>query len=598
MSSSSITPALWSSALGNSADTVTIKDSSDTSTETLTWNDIFTKLTSTSITDGGLPPTREEFNALIKTLSDNIYYLQQGGVYEWSGDNQYQPGDIVRYSNTTYLCVKAPTVTSNTPNPSDATNYWSPLATDSGLDELTTRAEAALAAMEERLKTVEDTEVTLNTDQTITGKKTFTSGITYDSSANALGSDTVENILVGNFTNAGKHTGSIPLISRIGNDDADTIYNTTVTFGSGSGATVIGAGENTHGFAKYHATEVANNDGDLYFTADYATHFYNYLQPKNDGEEGTNTLDITYQNITAKVPTYAPTASNSSNDTQVATTNWVKKYALGMTNSEAIQADHNMIFRGENLLGTGHFASMDDLYAAIKSGNFTDIYVGDYIDRSFTYNSSTSTIRFRVAGINSYLHRGSTEQTNNHLVLLPDTALCNSYMNSTNTTAGGYQGSYMFTTLEPALVNALGGSSGTPFYGHILSQYYWLSNAVNTTVASSACPAWGSTSGATSGASWVSRTLTLLSECEVYGGKIWASSAQDVECWPVQLPLFRLRPQFTCGGYNTSGSFVRYWWWLRSVSSGTRFCYSGGYGEASGYTASNSGGVRPALLIG
>lgn len=597
MSSSSITPALWSSALGNSADTVTIKDSSDTSTETLTWNDIFTKLTSTSITDGGLPPTREEFNALIKTLSDNIYYLQQGGVYEWGGDNQYQPGDIVRYSNTTYLCVKAPTVTSNTPNPSDATNYWSPLATDAGLDELTTRAEAALTAMEERLKTVEDTEVTLNTDQTITGKKTFTSGITYDSTSTSLGSDKVETILSGSFKNGSDQTiSNLQLISHTGNDNSSNYYNTTISFGSGNGNTIVGAGESTHNFAVKQGK--VDEDGNLYLTADYDTNFWNGLGTNNDGSGGTNTMTVSSSKITAKVPTYAPTASNSSNDTQVATTNWVKKYALGMTNSEAIQADHNMIFRGENLLGTGHFASMDDLYAAIKSGNFTDIYVGDYIDRSFTYNSSTSTIRFRVAGINSYLHHGSTEQTNNHLVLLPDTALCNSCMNSTNTTAGGYQGSYMFTTLEPALVNALGGSSGTPFYGHILSQYYRLSDAVNTTVASSAYPAWGSTSGATSGASWVSRTLTLLSECEVYGGEIWASSAQDVECWPVQLPLFRLRPQFTCGGYNTSGSFVRYWWWLRSVSSSAYFCYSGGDGTAGSRAASHSYGVRPALLIG
>lgn len=249
---------------------------------------------------------------------------------------------------------------------------------------------------------------------------------------------------------------------------------------------------------------------------------------------------------------------------------------------------HNNIYRGANLLGTGHFASIAAIMTAVRAGNFDDIYVGDYIPASITVDGTTSTVNFRVAAINllnaRYTGWGTQEP---NLCIVPDT-LGTSYMNSTNTTAGGYVGSYMYTTVLPKYYKAIAGNSGTPFNGYLKSTTERLTNAITADKTVNGYSGW---TGAASGCSdYTNQNLTLMSEVEVYGHNHWSSTAWDGETIITQLPMFRLNP-------NTITNNGTLWWWLRGVTGSTYFCNVASTLLARCAIASNVRYVRPRFFI-
>ena len=211
--------------------------------------------------------------------------------------------------------------------------------------------------------------------------------------------------------------------------------------------------------------------------------------------------------------------------------------------SDQVRIQHDNTFRGSNLLGSGHFASLDALSSALAAGDFSDIYIGDYIDAPFSYGGTSYTARCRVAGIDYYMNYGDGTDmiTRHHLAMVPDSTII-ARMNSTATTDGGYVGSEMYTTTLPALMNALGGASGTPFYGHLLSFRELLSNAIDTTAGTypamhPGVPGWAS--------SWLWYTISgvLMSEQQIYGSTLSASSV-FAQGNAKQLPLFNLVPEY------------------------------------------------------
>ena len=286
------------------------------------------------------------------------------------------------------------------------------------------------------------------------------------------------------------------------------------------------------------------------------------------------------------IRTSCPQPPVNSNDTSIATTAWTKNYCEKKW--QDIATEHNNIYRGANLL-SGHFASISAVISAISKGDFSDIYVGDYIPASYTVDGEEKTANFRIAGINTLKARGGAWGTqSSNVCIVPDT-LGSSSMNDTNTTAGGYVGSKMYTTVLPKYYNALAGSASCPFYGHILKTKEHLTNAVDTNLTVSGYAAWKGAVNST--ANYVNQNLTLMSEIEVYGCKNWSSTAWDDETMCVQLPLFKLKPEII----TLNGSL---WFWLRSVASSTRFCASFEILMAGCYSASGALGVRPRFFIG
>lgn len=226
-------------------------------------------------------------------------------------------------------------------------------------------------------------------------------------------------------------------------------------------------------------------------------------------------------------------------------------------------AAHNCIYRGKNL-GTSVTAEQ---YAAISSGKFTNLYIGDYwVIKGVTY---------RIAAFDYYYNCGDTNFTKHHAVIVPDTSLYKAQMNTSNVTTGGYTGSAMYkSNLAQAktTIKAAFGSS------HVLTKRELLTNAVN-----------GNTP---SGWAWFDSDVELMNEVQVYGSVAWGAhdgNGYNVASGDGQFPLFM---------FDRTKLHNREDYWLRDVSSATYFSYVNGYGNAGSHNASISGGVRPAFCIG
>lgn len=260
--------------------------------------------------------------------------------------------------------------------------------------------------------------------------------------------------------------------------------------------------------------------------------------------------------------------------------------------SDQVKLQHDHTFRGSNLLGSGHFASLDALSGALAAGDFSDIYIGDYIDAPFSYGGKSYTARCRVAGIDYYMNYGDGTDmiTRHHLAMVPDSTI-DARMNSTDTADGGYAGSEMYTTTLPALMNALGGAGGTPFYGHLLPFRELLSNAISITAGTFTAMYPGLTGWASSW-SWYTVSGVLMSEQQIYGSTL-ASSSVWAQGNHKQLPLFNLVPEYIF----SAPAKVRQNHWLRSVAHSAAFCISSGQGVGISYNLSVALGVRPLFVI-
>lgn len=226
---------------------------------------------------------------------------------------------------------------------------------------------------------------------------------------------------------------------------------------------------------------------------------------------------------------------------------------------------HNSIFRGKNL-GTSVTA---DQYTAISSGEFTDLYIGDY----WVINN----VQYCIAAFDYFLHTGDTEFVKHHAIIVPRYNLYNAQMNTSNTTSGGYVGSAMYTSNLASAKSTIKAA----FSGHVLSHRLYLVNAVSN--------------GYSSGGAWFDSEVDLMTEEMVYGGGVFhpVSTGSVVptnyRTDKSQLPLFALSPEHIN---------IRQTYWLRDVITASAFALVYNKGIASYYDAGDSHGVRPAFCIG
>lgn len=226
-------------------------------------------------------------------------------------------------------------------------------------------------------------------------------------------------------------------------------------------------------------------------------------------------------------------------------------------------AAHNCIYRGKNL-GTSVTAEQ---YAAISSGKFTDLYIGDYwVIKGVTY---------RIAAFDYYYNCGDTNFTKHHAVIVPDTSLYKAQMNTSNVTTGGYTGSAMYKSNLAQAKTTIKAAFGS---AHVLTKRELLTNAVN-----------GNTP---SGWAWFDSDVELMNEVQVYGSVAWGAhdgNGYNVASGDGQFPLFM---------FDRTKLHNREDYWLRDVSSATNFSNVSYGGNADRGNASNSVGVRPAFCIG
>lgn len=226
-------------------------------------------------------------------------------------------------------------------------------------------------------------------------------------------------------------------------------------------------------------------------------------------------------------------------------------------------AAHNCIYRGKNL-GTSVTAEQ---YAAISSGKFTDLYIGDYwVIKGVTY---------RIAAFDYYYNCGDTNFTKHHVVIVPDTSLYKAQMNTSNVTTGGYTGSAMYKSNLAQAKTTIKAAFGS---AHVLTKRELLTNAVN-----------GNTP---SGWAWFDSDVELMNEVQAYGSVAWGAhdgNGYNVASGDGQFPLFM---------FDRTKLHNREDYWLRDVASAPAFSGVNDFGNAGRYNASYSYGVRPAFCIG
>ena len=230
---------------------------------------------------------------------------------------------------------------------------------------------------------------------------------------------------------------------------------------------------------------------------------------------------------------------------------------------------HNMIYRGKNLgsISNGGQANAFVTNHGIDTGDFTDLYIGDYVKiNDGTYNED-----WIVAGFDYYLTTGSPQMALHHVILIPKTPLIHAGMNASNDTTGAYLGSNIVTSVLPSIASALISVLGS----HLMQHYEQLSSAT----ASGASSSWTNTG-------W---TISLLSECQISGIDLIGNNF-DVGSSSKQLPLFR---------FVNPGAFDSYAFWTRTVGSATKFAAASATGTIINLNASDSScGVLPIIILG
>lgn len=317
---------------------------------------------------------------------------------------------------------------------------------------------------------------------------------------------------------------------------------------AGSVKTVAGKAPDEAGNVAISAADVGARESDWMPTAAQvgAASTEEVSALKNDKLDKTATA-VDSNKLGGQLPSYYATAESVSN--------------IFYNNAGA----HNSIYRGKDL-GSAVTAEQ---YAAIQAGTFDDMYIGDY----WTIGGVT----YRIAAFDYYLRSGDTDMTTHHVTLVPDDLMYNHAMNDSNVTTGGYVGSKMYTTgladAKTTINNAFGSA-------HILTHRQFLCNAVSN--------------GKPSGISWYDSTVELMTEQNVYGGKVFGAGNNGSTIPALQTvvksqyPLFAFRPDLISN---------RTTFWLRDVVSAAFFVLVGYDGLATYSPASSANGVRPAFSI-
>ena len=269
-----------------------------------------------------------------------------------------------------------------------------------------------------------------------------------------------------------------------------------------------------------------------------------------------------------------------------------------IASGESTAGYHNSTFRGKDITS---YYSDGSLWKRINGTDgyslFEDLYVGDYIKVDGVH-ANVNGITWRIAGFDIFYMKGrpSSVMTSHHVVIVPDEILGTSYMNSTDTTIGGYAGSYMYTTTLPSVkTNYL----DKVFDGHILPYDTLITSLVNVSATNNRLA--GNSNGASNSFGWAEgRYLDIMNEVQATGATEFSSSGYDIGIDNIQFPLFRLRPEFTIVyNSNTHSNSTRSTYWLRAVVSSSLFaCIN--YDGSSGYGGANDStyGVRPYFYIG
>ena len=90
--------------------------------------------TQTPIAAGGTPPRRQDMNGALNWLSKHLLWTQQGGLWQYNPNADYEIGNVALENDSLYYCIQPNGPASTVVSPSDdsAGAYWSALIYSTG----------------------------------------------------------------------------------------------------------------------------------------------------------------------------------------------------------------------------------------------------------------------------------------------------------------------------------------------------------------------------------------------------------------------------------------------------------------------------------
>ena len=241
---------------------------------------------------------------------------------------------------------------------------------------------------------------------------------------------------------------------------------------------------------------------------------------------------------------------------------------------------HNSFYRGKDL-GT---AVTQDQWDTIGSGDFDDIFIGDY----WTIDGRKYVVA-KVQYCSPVSRRGNTVVSRNiPSVIMMDFSESYRNMNSTDTTDGGYANSDLCNWLDSVIGPQLDAAFGS---NHVYPMAVTVDNAV--------------TNGIVTGATNINVKSLLLSELNVWGYRRSSFASHTTELFDPSYPNVTFDPISggsipyieLCGSRGPHGGIG----WLRDVVDSTRFAYVHSFQNYGGYSwgreARSTSYVRPVFTI-
>ena len=256
----------------------------------------------------------------------------------------------------------------------------------------------------------------------------------------------------------------------------------------------------------------------------------------------------------------------------------------------SVPINHNMIYRGQNL-----GASLTDAqHTALSSGNFTDLFLGDYWTKTVTIPAGTYTggdgeevtvpaqtnitLKAVIADFDTFYagYASTYAGINTHHAAVIVTGFSNVVWNKTNSTAGGYVASLIHKWLVGSALPQIETWFGS---AKVLAHQKLLTNAI--------------TGDAASGWAWSSQKISLLSECQLYGMKVWGGSKATNGAYE---PGEAFKKLDVFNHIDANLLFGNKGIWCRDIASAVAAASLNDRGSAI-YNVASYAGIVPAALI-
>lgn len=106
----------------------------DPGTGLCSWPLGFPTETQTPIAAGGTPPRRQDMNGALNWLSKHLLWTQQGGLWQYNANANYEIGNVALENDSLYYCIQPNGPASTVVSPSDDSTgaYWSALTYSTG----------------------------------------------------------------------------------------------------------------------------------------------------------------------------------------------------------------------------------------------------------------------------------------------------------------------------------------------------------------------------------------------------------------------------------------------------------------------------------